>query len=250
MIKIKGPTAIGQMLKACQIVAHALDAVEEIAVPGVTTLQIDSMVEQFIRDNGGEPAFKGYEGFPNAISASLNTGVVHGIPNDMYLAEGDVLKVDIGVKLDGYFGDSARTYAIGAVEPEHAALIQCAREAVFRGIEQMRIGNRIGDISQAIQNYVEDMGFCIVREYAGHGIGVDLHEEPQVPNFGRRGHGAELIEGMVLAIEPIICEFSPFVHTSIDNWTVLTRDGGYAAHFEHTVAIDGLGPNILTVTGA
>lgn len=248
MIILKGPTAIEKLRAANRIVSQVLDAVHEIALPGTTTMQLDSIIETLIRDKGATPAFLGYEGYPNTICASLNTCVVHGIPNDMYLCEGDVLSVDVGVLLDGYFGDSARTYPIGRVDPDHQILIACAKEALFRGIEMARIGNTIGDISFAIQDYVESMEFGVLRDYCGHGIGESLHEEPPIPNFGRPGHGPDIMSGMVLAIEPMITQFSNMVSTASDGWSVLTRDGGYAAHFEHTISIDEYGPRILSTS--
>jgi len=248
MIILKGPTAIEKLRAANRIVSRALDVVQDVALPGTTTMQLDAIIESFIRDSGATPAFKGYEDYPNTICASVNTCVVHGIPNDMYLTEGDVLSVDVGALLDGYYGDSARTYPIGRVDNDHAVMIACAKEAVFRGIEMARVGNTIGDISHAIQSYVESMEFCIVRDYSGHGIGEDLHEEPQVPNFGRPGHGPDIMSGMVLAIEPMITQFSNMVQTMADGWSVCTRDGGYAAHFEHVISIDEYGPRILSVS--
>lgn len=248
MIILKGPTAITKLREANRIVSQALDFVQDIAIPGVTTQIIDEATESFLRDKGATPAFKGYEGYPNTICASLNTCVVHGIPNDMYLTEGDVLSVDVGALKDGYYGDSARTYPIGLVDPDHGVMIACAKEALMRGIDMAHIGNTIGDISAAIQDYVESMEFCIVRDYSGHGIGEDLHEEPQVPNFGRPGHGPDIMSGMVLAIEPMITQFSPMVQTMSDGWSVCTMDGGYAAHFEHVIVIDELGPHILSTS--
>jgi len=249
MIILKGPTAITKLRAANQIVAQVLDFVQDIAIPGITTMQIDTIVEDLIREKGALPALKGYEGYPNTICASLNTCVVHGIPNDMYLGEGDVLSVDVGVLLDGYYGDSARTYAIGTVDPDHQILIACAKEALFRGIEMARVGNTIGDIGFAIQEYAESMEFGVLRDYCGHGIGESLHEEPPIPNFGRPGHGPDIMSGMVLAIEPMITQFSNMVSTASDGWSVLTRDGGYAAHFEHTVLVDEIGPQILSIAG-
>jgi len=249
MIILKGPTAITKLRAANQIVAQVLDFVQDIAIPGITTMQIDTIVEDLIRDKGATPAFKGYEGYPNTICASLNTCVVHGIPNDMYLGEGDVLSVDVGVLLDGYYGDSARTYAIGTIDPDHQILIACAKESLFRGIEMARVGNTIGDIGFAIQSYAESMEFGVLRDYCGHGIGESLHEEPPIPNFGRPGHGPDIMSGMVLAIEPMITQFSNIVSTARDGWSVLTGDGGYAAHFEHTVLVDEIGPQILSLAG-
>jgi methionyl aminopeptidase len=208
---------------------------------------LDRLAETFIRDHGGRPAFKGYRGFPATICPSVNDEVVHAIPGSRRLDEGDVIGVDVGVEMDGYYGDSARTFAVGEVSAEAQRLMQVTREALLEGVARARGGNRVGDISHAIQTHVEHHGFSIVRSLVGHGIGREMHEEPQVPNFGLPERGPRLMIGQVLAIEPMVNAGGPEVVTRPDGWTVVTKDGSLSAHFEHTVALGPNGPEILSV---
>jgi methionyl aminopeptidase len=214
----------------------------------MTTAALDRLAETFIRDHGGRPAFKGYRGFPASICPSVNDEVVHAIPGARRLDEGDVIGVDVGVEMNGYYGDSARTYAVGEVSAEAQRLMQVTREALLEGVARARGGNRVGDISHAIQTHVEHHGFSIVRSLVGHGIGREMHEEPQVPNFGLPDRGPRLMIGQVLAIEPMVNAGGPEVMTQPDGWTVVTKDGSLSAHFEHTVALGPNGPEILSAT--
>jgi methionyl aminopeptidase len=228
-------------------VARTLDMLGRETRPGVTTAALDRLAETFIRDHGGRPAFKGYRGFPATICPSVNDEVVHAIPGPRRLDEGDVIGVDVGVEMNGYYGDSARTFAVGEVSAEAKRLMQVTREALLEGIARARGGNRVGDISHAIQTHVEHHGFSIVRSLVGHGIGREMHEEPQVPNFGLPERGPRLMIGQVLAIEPMVNVGGPDVVTQPDGWTVVTKDGSLSAHFEHTVAVGPNGPEILSV---
>lgn len=227
--------------------ADALDLVGQILRPGMTTGELDEAVEKMIRSRGATPSFKGYFGYPASICVSINEQVVHGIPGDRVIKDGDVVSVDIGAYLDDYHGDGARTFAVGDVPESARKLMRVTRECLDRGIEQARAGNRIGDISAAVQRHAEENGYGVVRQLVGHGIGRSLHEEPQVPNFGLPGQGPKIRAGMVLAIEPMINEGSFEVYTLEDEWTVVTRDHKLSAHFEHTVAITDEGPVVLTV---
>ncbi len=214
--------------------------------PGVSPLKLDQIAEEFIRDNGGEPTFKGYNGFPNSLCISRNEQVVHGIPNKKALEDGDVVSVDCGVYKNGFHGDSAYTYEVGEVKQEVKDLLSATKESLYKAIEAARAGNRIGDIGNAVQTYCEERGYGVVRELVGHGLGRDLHEAPEVPNFGRRGKGKKLIEGMVLAIEPMINLGTRDVRQQSDGWTIVTRDGKPSAHFEHDVVIRKNGAEILS----
>ncbi len=216
------------------------------ARPGVTTKELDDAAERFIRSQGATPAFKGYRGFPGSICASPNSMVVHGIPGDYTLERGDVLCIDIGVVLDGWVSDAAVTLPIGPVSPIAANLLKSTRASLFEGLDKARPGNRLGDVSAAVQARVEADGFSVIRSLVGHGVGRDMHEDPQIPNFGRPGTGPELEEGMVLAIEPMVTAGKHEVYMANDNWSVYTEDGSLAAHFEHTVAVTADGPRILT----
>lgn len=213
---------------------------------GVTTGELDEAAERFIRSQGATPAFKGYRGFPGSICVSPNSMVVHGIPGDYSLDRGDVLCVDIGVILDGWVSDAAVTLPIGPVSPIAASLLKTTRASLFEGLDKARPGNRLGDVSAAVQARVEADGFSVIRSLVGHGVGRDMHEDPQIPNFGRAGTGPELEEGMVLAIEPMVTAGRHEVYMANDNWSVFTEDGSLAAHFEHTVAVTAAGPRILT----
>ncbi len=227
--------------------ADALDLVGRILRPGVTTGELDAAVEELIRSWGATPSFKGYFGYPASICVSINEQVVHGIPDDRAIKDGDIVSVDIGAYLDGYHGDGARTFAVGDIPEGARKLMRVTRECLEMGIEQAQPGNRIGDISAAVQRHAEENGFGVVRQLVGHGIGQSLHEDPQVPNFGLPGQGPKIRAGMVLAIEPMINEGSFEVYTLADEWTVVTRDHKLSAHFEHTVAITDGGPVVLTV---
>lgn len=246
MILLKSEREIRCMREAGRIVALALDAVGKVVEPGITTQELDELARRTIVEHGAKPAFKGLYGFPANICVSVNCEVVHGIPGSRKLAEGDIVSVDCGAEIDGFNGDSAITIPVGTVSPEIARLIEETRNALYKGIEQAIVGNRVGAISHAVQTYAEKAGFGVVREYVGHGIGRSMHEEPEVPNFGFADRGPLLKAGMVLAIEPMINLGARAVKSTDDGWTVVTRDGKPSAHFEHTVAIMPNGPEILT----
>jgi len=229
-----------------EIVGGAHRRVREAVRPGITTREVDDLVEAYIRGEGGEPAFKGYRGFPASICISVNQEVVHGIPGERVLQEGDIVGVDIGVLALGFYADAAQTIPVGSVSEEADRLLQVTREALYAGIEEARAGNRVGDVSHSVQAHVEGSGFSVVRSLVGHGIGRSMHEDPQVPNFGRPHEGPELRPGMVLAIEPMVNAGGFEVEVLPDEWTVVTRDGSLSAHFEHSVAITENGPVILT----
>lgn len=247
MIHLKSARELDVMRRAGEITARILQEVVEAAQPGVTTRELDLLSEGRCKDYGAKPAFKGYHDYPSCICISVNEQVVHGIPSKRALKEGDIVGLDFGVIVDGYYGDSARTVAVGKVKPETLKLLEVTKEGLQRGIQEARVGNRLFDISHAIQNYVEQHGFSVVREFVGHGIGRSLHEEPQVPNYGPKGKGVSLKEGMVLAIEPMINAGGHAVRIESDGWTAVTVDGSLSAHFEHTVAITKDGPEILTL---
>ncbi len=250
MITIKTREEIELMREAALSVSKTLGIVAKEIKPGVSTLYLDKIAEQYIRDNGGIPAFKGYghkkNPFPATLCMSLNAAVVHGIPNDKPLEEGDIISVDCGVVKNGYFGDHAYTFGVGQIAPEVQKLLDVTKESLYVGIEQMKSGNRIGDISYAIQQYAEKHGYGVVRELCGHGLGKNLHEEPEVPNYGKRGDGPKLRDGMVLAIEPMINMGKRNIKFLNDGWTVLTSDGLPSAHFEHDVALIDGKPEILS----
>ncbi|MAM84977.1 MAG: type I methionyl aminopeptidase [Acidobacteria bacterium] len=246
MIVCKSSEELVRMRAANQIVADALDELRAMVSPGVTTADLDATVEARVREAGATPAFKGYRGYPASLCASINHEVVHGIPSPRKLATGDIVSLDVGVLLEGYYGDSALTVAVGTVSSEAQELLRVTQEALEFGIAQTCVGARVSDIGHAIQCHVEAHGFSVVREFVGHGIGTKLHEEPQVPNYGERGHGPRLAEGMVLAIEPMVNIGEPAVDVLDDGWTAVTRDGSLSAHFEHTVAVTSAGPDVLT----
>jgi len=246
MIQLKTPEEIDRMAAAGRILARCHEILRSKARPGVTTGELDAAAERFIRSQGAEPAFKGYRGFPGSICASPNSMVVHGIPGSYALKRGDILSIDIGVVLDGWVADAAITHAIGNVTPIAGRLLATTRGALFDAVEQCRPGNRLGDVSHAVQERVENDGFAVIRSLVGHGIGRDMHEDPQIPNFGDAGTGPELEEGMVLAIEPMVNVGTHHVRMGQDNWAVYSQDGSLAAHFEHTVAVTAEGPRILT----
>jgi len=232
---------------AAQIVGRTLDLVESAIRPGITTGELDRIAEDFIRSQGGRPAFKGYRGFPATICPSINEEVVHAIPGGCVLKEGDIVGVDVGVEKNGFYGDAARTFAVGEISDEAKKLLEVAKQSLMSGIEQARPGNRVGDISHAIQTYAESHGYSVVRSLVGHGIGREMHEEPQVPNYGPPARGPRLMAGQVLALEPMLNIGGPDVVTRPDGWTVATSDGSLSAHFEHTVAIGSKGPEILSI---
>jgi len=234
------------MREAGRIVALTHQELANLIQPGISTRELDSIAENVIRKYGATPSFKGYGGFPGSICASVNEELVHGIPGDRVLKDGDIISIDIGANFKGYHGDSAWTYAVGTISEEDKRLMQITEESLYKGIEQAKPGTRLSNISHAIQNYVEAAGFSIVREYVGHGIGSELHEDPQIPNFGPPERGPRLKPGMVLAIEPMVNAGSRYVRTLQDNWTVVTQDKKNCVHFEHTVAITDTGYEILT----
>lgn len=248
MSLLKTPDEIEAMARAGRIIGALFKVLPEQVKPGATTGEIDAFAESFIRDHdGARPAFKGLYGFPASVCASVNHEVVHGIPTPhRTLDEGDIISIDVGVELDGWFGDSARTLPVGEVDDETDRLLQTTREALALGIQQARPGKRLGDIGHVIQQKAEDAGYTVVRELVGHGIGREPHEDPQVPNFGHPGRGEEVQEGMVLAIEPMVNLGVAGVRTLSDRWTVVTADQKKSAHFEHTVAVTKDGPRILT----
>ena len=234
------------MAAAGQVLARCLEMLRKKARPGVTTAELDEAAERFIRSQGAEPAFKGYRGFPGSICASPNSMVVHGIPGSYKLQRGDILSIDVGVVLDGWVADAAITLPIGNVTPIAKRLLATTKAALFDAVERCVPGNRLGDVSHAVQQRVEADGFSVIRSLVGHGIGRDMHEDPQIPNYGEPGTGPELEEGMVLAIEPMVNAGTHHVRMGSDNWSVYSEDGSLAAHFEHTVAITADGPRILT----
>jgi methionyl aminopeptidase len=246
----KSEREIEQMADAGAIVARTLELLGEHVQPGQTTAELDRIADEFIRSQGGVPTFKGYRGYPASICASPNSMVVHGIPGPYELAEGDILSVDVGVTLGGFVADSAFTFGVGEIGDEEDRLLQVCQAALAAGIEQARVGNRIGDISAAIQRTTEEAGFSIIRSLVGHGVGRAMHEEPQIPNYGNPGRGPLLSEGMTLAIEPMINAGGPDIYVADDRWSISTSDDSLSAHFEHTVAVTESGPRILTAVGA
>jgi methionyl aminopeptidase len=246
VIVCKSPAEIEKMRAANALVAEVLAELEAMVAPGVTTKDLDEVAERLVRAGGAEPAFKGYRGYPNTLCASVNEQVVHGIPSARPLGEGDIISLDMGVKLNGFYGDSAVTVPVGNVSEAASTLLRVTREALEKGIAQVRLGGRVSDIGHAIQEHVEANGFSVVREFVGHGIGAALHEEPQIANYGEPGRGPRLAEGMTLAIEPMVNIGRPGVKVLADGWTAVTKDGSLSAHFEHTVAVTTTGPLVLT----
>jgi methionyl aminopeptidase len=238
------------MAAAGEVVARTHELMREHVRPGVTTGELDRIAEEFIRSEGGVPTFKGYRGYPAALCISRNDMVVHGIPGRDALADGDIVSIDVGVTLGGFVADSAWSYAVGEISDEAQRLLEACEASLMAGLEQARVGNRIGDISHAVQTVVEEAGFAVVRSLVGHGVGRDMHEEPQIPNFGEPGRGPLLAEGMTLAIEPMITAGHPDVVLLEDRWSIVTEDGSLSAHFEHTVAVTEHGPRILTMAPA
>ncbi len=247
MIKLKTGEEIEIMRKAGRIVAEALAMVGDILKPGITTGEIDALVEDFIRSKGAIPAFKDYQGFPASACISIDSEVVHGIPGSRIIQEGEIVSVDVGSFYEEFYGDSARTFAVGEIDDDKAALMRCTEKSLMAGIDKARNGNKLGQVSAAVQEVAEAAGFGVVRQLVGHGIGRKMHEEPQVPNFGSVDDGPVLKSGMVIAIEPMVNMGTYKVNTLPDGWTFVTADGQPSAHYEHTVAITNNGPDILTI---
>ena len=247
VIVCRSQSEIDKLRRVNQLVARILDELRQVVVPGISTADIDELAERRVREAGAEPAFKGYHGYPATVCASVNEQVVHGIPSSRPLENGDIVSIDMGAKLEGFFGDCAVTVPVGAVSPQASELLRVTEEALFRGIDCVRPGARVSDIGAAVQQHVEAQGFSVVREFVGHGIGTSLHEEPQVANYGPAGHGPRLSEGMVLAIEPMVNAGKPAVKVLSDGWTAVTKDKSLSAHFEHTVVVTREGCEILTL---
>jgi methionyl aminopeptidase len=247
VIVCRSASELEKMRAAGRLVGEVLTELTARVAPGVTTAALDEVAEELIRQAGAIPAFKGYHGYPATICASINEEVIHGIPSGRrILNEGDVISIDVGASLDGYYGDSAVTLPVGPVSEEAATLLRVTEESLYKAIERVRVGGRISDLGHAVQQHVEAYGFSVVREFVGHGIGQRMHEEPQIPNYGEPGRGPRLTEGMVLAIEPMVNAGKPAVKVLADGWTAVTRDASLSAHFEHTVAVTADGPRILT----
>jgi methionyl aminopeptidase len=247
MIICKSPDEIEKLRRSGRVVRGLLEELRERVQPGVSTLDLEKYVERRLAQLGARPAFKGYRGYPCCLCASVNNEVIHGIPSERRLKKGDILSLDMGVLLDGYYGDSAITVPVGDVSESTQRLLRITQDSLRLAIDQVRLGNRLGDVSATVQRHVEENGYSVVREFVGHGIGRQLHEEPQVPNFGQPGHGPALKEGMVLAIEPMVNAGGPAVRVLADKWTAVTVDGQLSAHFEHMVAVTHNGPDILTL---
>lgn len=246
MIVLKSEDEIKRMAESCRIVAEVLEGIRKNIISGVTTKDLDGYVESYIRSRKAQPAFKGYRGYPASVCTSINEQVVHGIPSSTRLREGDIISIDVGVHYKGFYGDAAVTLPVGSVSSKAQKLLSVTEKALDAGIQEATAGKRLSDISSAIQQYVESEGFSVVRSFVGHGIGRDLHEEPQIPNFGRPGEGPELMPGMTLAIEPMVNAGTWEVIVLNDGWTAVTKDRSLSAHFEHTVAVAKNGFNILT----
>ena len=245
MIILKTPDEITLMAKASRVVAEALEMLKSAAKPGVTTDELDRLAEAEIRSRGAVPAFKGYRNYPKTLCVSVNEQVVHGIPSKRVLKDGDIVGLDLGAIVGGFYGDSAVTIAVGRIDEKAATLVRVTEESLSLAIQQARVGNRLSDISHAVQQHVEAAGYSVVTEFVGHGIGRQLHEEPQVPNYGKPGQGPRLQPGMVLAIEPMVNMGGPAVRVLDDRWTAVTVDGSLSAHFEHTIAIQPSGPALV-----
>jgi len=248
VIVLKSRDEIEVMRRAGRVVARTLDLVGRVIKPGMTTAELDALIEEFIRSEGAIPGFKNYQGYPGSACVSIDDEVVHGIPGKRVIKEGEIVSVDVGSIVDEFYGDSARTFAIGEISPEKAKLMEYTQKALMAGIDKARKDNKLGAISEAVQKVAESQGYGVVRQLVGHGIGRKMHEEPQVPNFGSSNEGPVLKTGMVIAIEPMINMGTYEVKTMPDGWTVVTADGQPSAHFEHTVAITDNGPDILTLS--
>jgi len=247
MIICRSLAEIERLRRSGRMAVGLLEELRERTKPGVSTLELENYLERRIAQLGAKPAFKGYRGYPCCLCASVNSEVIHGIPSERRVKDGDILSLDLGVVVDGYYGDSAITVPVGEIPESTQKLLRVTQDALRLGIDQARLGNRLGDISSSVQRYVEENGYSVVREFVGHGIGRQLHEEPQVPNFGQPGHGPALKQGMVLAIEPMVNAGGAAVRVLDDNWTAVTADGTLSAHFEHMVAVSRNGPDVLTV---
>ena len=246
MVILKLPDEIEKARTSNRIVAEVLNRLREKVKPGVRTRELDKLAAEIADKRGAKPAFKGYNGYPYALCVSVNEVVVHGMPSERILEEGDIVGLDFGVCYQGFFGDAAITLPLGRVTQKASRLMQITEQSLYAGIEQAKAGNRLGDISAAVQDIVEAAGYSVVRDFVGHGIGKSLHEEPQIPNFGKKGRGIELKSGMILAIEPMVNEGNYKVEILPDGWTVVTKDGSLSAHFEHSIAINDNGPEILS----
>ena len=246
MVYKRSETEIKMISKSCQIVADTINMLSELVVPGVLISDLDKKAENFIKSRGARPAFKGYMGFPSTLCISIEDAVVHGIPGDIELKEGQIVGIDCGAELNGYYGDHAKTFSVGKISNEKKKLMEITEESLYKGIEKAVPGNFVGDIGHAVQTHAESNGFSVVRELVGHGIGENLHEEPQVPNYGIPSQGYKLHTGMCIAIEPMINLGGKEIYTAKDGWTILTADGKASAHFEHTIAILDDGPKILS----
>ena len=246
MIYLKNKREIGSIERSCRVVAEVLRRLKLQIRPDVSTRELDALAEQWIREMKAEPAFKHYRGYPATLCISINEEIVHGIPSHRKFKEGDIVSIDVGARRDGYYGDAAATFPVGEVAPDALQLINVTRDSLYRGIEQARPGNYLSDISQAVQGWVEQFGFSVVRDFVGHGIGKELHEPPQIPNYATPGKGVRLEPGMVFALEPMINAGTHRIKILDDGWTAVTEDHSLSAHFEHTVAITENGPHILT----
>jgi methionyl aminopeptidase len=247
MVHIRSEREIKKIAKSCQIVADTLLMLEPFIIKGAKVSDLDKMAEEFIRSKGARPAFKGYMGFPSTLCVSIEDAVVHGIPGEDILNEGEIVGVDCGAELDGYYGDHAKSFPIGKIDEKKKKLLKITHESLLDGIKQAIPGNYVGDIGNAVQTHAEKHGFSVVRELVGHGIGTQLHEEPQIPNYGNEKQGYQLRSGMCIAIEPMINAGKKDIYTASDGWTILTKDGSASAHFEHTIAITESGPKILSI---
>ena len=246
MVYTRSEREINMISKSCQIVADTIEMLSEYVIAGTSLIDLDKKAEEYIVSCGARPAFKGYMGFPSTLCISIDDAVVHGLPHEGYLREGQIVGIDCGAELNGYYGDHAKTFAVGEISDEKNNLMQITKESLYKGIEQAKPGNYVGDIGHAVQSHAESYGYSVVRELVGHGIGEKLHEEPQVPNYGNPNQGYKLHAGMCIAIEPMINLGSKEVYTAKDGWTIFTMDGQVSAHFEHTIAIKEDGPHILS----
>ena len=246
MVYTRSEREINMISKSCQIVADTIEMLSEYVISGASLLDLDHKAEEYIISCGARPAFKGYMGFPSTLCISIDDAVVHGLPHEGYLREGQIVGIDCGAELNGYYGDHAKTFAVGEISDEKNNLMQITKESLYKGIEQAKPGNYVGDIGHAVQSHAESYGYSVVRELVGHGIGEKLHQEPQVPNYGNPNQGYKLHAGMCIAIEPMINLGSKEVYTAKDGWTIFTMDGQVSAHFEHTIAIKEDGPHILS----
>ena len=246
MVYTRSEREINMISKSCQIVADTIEMLSEYVIAGASLIDLDNKAEEYIVSCGARPAFKGYMGFPSTLCISIDDAVVHGLPHEGYLREGQIVGIDCGAELNGYYGDHAKTFAVGEISDEKNNLMQITKESLYKGIEQAKPGNYVGDIGHAVQSHAESYGYSVVRELVGHGIGEKLHEEPQVPNYGNPNQGYKLHAGMCIAIEPMINLGSKEIYTAKDGWTIFTMDGQVSAHFEHTIAIKEDGPHVLS----